>query len=91
MKCPSCKGKGGIIDTRPTKENHTRRRYRCSKCPGRWSTLEQMVLFAKRKSRSSMGKRIVKLAQEQNNDRARAVVRAELNNIFGVDIERHHR
>ena len=48
MKCPKCGAKAQVTDTRPVKDNGTRRRYRChGRNEHRWSTIEMLVTFDK--------------------------------------------
>jgi transcriptional regulator NrdR family protein len=40
MKCPKCKGKTKVLDSRRNPSNNIRRRRKCVKCSYRFSTIE---------------------------------------------------
>lgn len=42
-QCPECSGMGHVLDTRPTPEANTRRRYECKECGAQWKTLEMLA------------------------------------------------
>lgn len=44
MLCPTCDTKAGCIDSRRTAAGVVRRRYRCWKCQGRFTTIEEVML-----------------------------------------------
>lgn len=78
MNCPKCGKRAMCINTRPSSDESTRRRYKCPKCPARWSTIEMVVRVDGRKPRSAGNKfgslktqideRFLELAQQALRD-----------------------
>lgn len=50
MDCPQCQGKARCLDSRPSEQQSTRRRYECPECKLRWFTIEYVVGVYQRRS-----------------------------------------
>ena len=55
MKCPKCKGKTKVLDSRRKSDNNIRRRRECVKCSYRFSTIE--ILKIKKEKEIPMPKK----------------------------------
>ena len=53
MSCPKCGSASKCLDSRPSANDSTRRRYAClsKRCATRWSTLETLVIVDKKGKR----------------------------------------
>lgn len=76
MLCPSCDTKAGCIDSRRTASGIVRRRYRCWKCQGRFTTVEEVMLDG------GPGRTLIPRAMQ----RYRAAILADLRERLGASL-----
>lgn len=86
LKCPECKARGYIKDTRTCEDNQLRRRYVCSRktCKVRWSTTELIVHVDVDGKPQPGRKPLRKVMTDKIREEVRGDIRKELRDLLGM-------
>lgn len=84
MKCPACHKKGSVLESRPRANHVTYRRYVCSKCPTRWSTVEQLVKIGKKRGKPGGSQSLIKELHAKQKAQISQKMRAELKALLNI-------